>query len=204
MTSPLTASFWDEAHLARSIPLLGDTRAEHYAQVFDTVGPFSLSAATAPSVLEIGPGLARWLQSLPTTTMRRAIEISPVNRSKLSALGITAYPPSDVPIEEPVAELAVALSVFQHCTDTQVEELLAIVHRALRPGGSFYCNGIALIHGYEFLPGGVSVHRPLDAMIRLALAAKLQVAGVLEYRVPVPDSAAFMPITAWNLRLVRP
>jgi SAM-dependent methyltransferase len=193
----LTASFWDEAHLERSIPLLGDTQAEDYAKVFDQVGPFSHEVANARSVLEVGPGLARWLQSLAGGVTRRAIEISPVNRAKLAALGITAYPPEDVPIADPVADIAVALSVFQHCKDPQVEDLLEVAHRALRPGCSLYCNGIALMHGYTFAPGGVSFSRPLDSMIRLALAAKLQVAGVLEYRVPG------LCVTAWNLRLVK-
>ena len=197
--APLTPEFWNEAHSEVSVSLLGDTQAEDYAKLFNQVGPFTVEAENAGMVLEIGPGLGRWLASLPETTNRRAIEISPVNRVKLREQGVIAYSIEDhTQLDCARADLAVALSVFQHCTDAQVEEILKVVHASLRPGCSLYCNGIAVFQGYTLVGTGcVSLSRPLDAVLRMALRAGLLLTGVLEY--PVTG----MLVTAYLLRLTR-
>jgi hypothetical protein len=196
---PLTAEFWDDAHRRSSSNLLGDTTAEDYGRLFNQVGPFDHDVGWASSVLELGPGKGNWFRSLRSGVATFAVEISPVNRKKLADAGLccNAYAEQDWHHTD-CADMAVALSVFQHCDDSTVERLLAVCRRALRVGSALYCNGVAVIHGYQLVEGCVTIHRPLDAMIRMALRAGLSVTGVLE-QVAVGQG----PLTQWFLRLTR-
>lgn len=177
----LSPAFWDKAHERESIPLLGDTSAEDYYRIFNRISDdntFTDEVRLADTIYEVGPGLARFLADPTIKRARRhAYDISPVNRRKLRKLGISTAAPKDQTVD-----VAVALSVLQHCSSAQVQDIFHKVSCALAPSGSFYCNGIVCLDGYTLLPG-ISISRPLDAVIRMGLDAGLLVGGVKEYRV---------------------
>ncbi|MBU1767869.1 MAG: hypothetical protein KJ648_07195 [Candidatus Omnitrophica bacterium] len=175
---------WDEAHRTRSQTLLGYTTADDYHALFNQVGDFTLQVQRARQVLEVGPGLGSFLASLQPE-QRLALEISEVNKAKLRASRICLM--GDFPVPE-YADVAVCLSVLQHCDESQARVIFTKVAGALMRSvgwGPFYANAVEELEGLKLAPSEISRGWSLLELRRLAAWSRLELA---EHKtLPVPN-----------------
>ena len=179
---------WDEAHRTRSRPLLGYTTADDYHALFNQVGSFTPQVQRAQQVLEVGPGLGSFLASLQPE-QRLALEVSEVNKAKLRTAGVRIW--GDSPVPE-YADVAVCLSVLQHCDEDQARVIFAKVAAALRccwSWGPFYVNAVEEKDGLKLAPGEISRGWSILELRRLAAWSRLELA---EHKtLPVPNQPLF-------------
>lgn len=135
--------YWDKAHAQNSLTQLGRGSVENQYDYWSRVGPFLEDLDSAASVLDVGPGLGRYLAAQEGKD-RYAIDVSEVSRLRMRDMGVAAYAPGDIGGFD--IDLATCLSVVQHCDKRAVEIILSDVARALRVRGRFYVNGLDVGH----------------------------------------------------------
>ena len=137
--SETTVQYWDAAFRKNSGVSLGNTQAHEYADYFQKLETFAADFQDAESILDIGPGFGHFLAKHESKE-RYAIEVSPVGRKKIEALGVTVFAPKKV--EEEIVDIVTCLSVVQHCSKDEVEVIFKDAAKALKDGGTFYVNGV--------------------------------------------------------------
>ncbi|MFN7955776.1 MAG: class I SAM-dependent methyltransferase [bacterium] len=158
--------FWNDVFANDRSEWVAPHPPSYFLEYLSRVGdgfPERLQAAEA--VLDVGPGRARLLHSLPPTVAKFAIEVSEVNRRALHAAGIR----TDLPSRG--IDLAWSVSCFPHCPDATKARLLQDTARALRPGGHFYLECVEQRPGFsDDVPEGIRLPAgrfvvPLDRML---------------------------------------
>lgn len=144
--------WWDEVHRTAKVESLGGTTFGDYQKFLSTIGPFDSDLDNATAVMDVGPGLGRFLAGVCNHKQRFAIELSPENHVKLRERGISTFFPGELSEGADAAfhdfvGLATCISVFQHCSDTMVKTLLADVWASLQPRATLYCNGVSEYEG---------------------------------------------------------
>jgi SAM-dependent methyltransferase len=171
--------------------------------LLDHAGPFKRNWADANVLLDIGPGYARLLRG-SHSKIRLAVEISPVNRTRLAEHGIIALDPlstlrSELAERAGTVDLALSVSCFQHCDELMVRRLLKLAGTLLRPGGAAYFENIRQRAGYV---AGVTtvpnVCYPMDPE-RFASLAQAE-ALVPCQRYDMPPSEPGVPVLGYVLR----
>ncbi len=161
-------TFWDDVFANDRSEWVAPHPPSYFLDYLSTVGNgFPEHLAAAHSVLDVGPGRAQLLASLPATVERFAIEVSDVNRARLHAGGIRTDLPSGA------VDLAWSVSCFPHCPDDTKDRLMGRVAAALRPGALFFLECVEQRPGFSDsidehirLPAGRYVV-PVDRMIDL-------------------------------------
>ena len=188
--------FWDGVHRRGSVVHLGGTKAEDYTSYFGKAGPFAEDFAKAGAVLDIGPGLCRYLEACKGK-WRHAIEVSSVGRERVNSAGASAYEPGKVPAD--LSDLTTCLSVIQHCDELSTKVLIQDAARATRSGGRFYLNGVEGGHhtpSQEGLLYGGRFSYGVERMLEIAKGN-----GFTEFGREVYKLGA---LTVWILCLDRP
>jgi SAM-dependent methyltransferase len=183
--------FWDKAHQRGSGPHVRPKGPHRYTEYFELAGPFQEDVNASSAVLDIGPGMGQFLDSLEGKE-KYAIDVSSVSRERTRRMGGQAFEPGK--IGAGVVDLATCLSVVQHCDLEASRLIFSDASRALRPGGLFYLNaihGVSKGEPMSLLSRGRFAH-DLDELIELA---GFSVAGKHTHRV---GNAHF-----WILRLVK-
>ena len=182
--------FWNDVFANDRSEWVAPHPPEYFLEYLSRVGDgFANRLEAAHAVLDIGPGRARLLKSLPTNVAKYAIEVSDVNRRALHEAGIRTVLP------ERGIDLAWSVSCFPHCPNSTKARLLENAARALKPGGHFYLECVEQRPGFSDeipesirLPAGRFVV-PLERMLEEGRAQGLEPVaylGAIQYGADCP------------------
>jgi SAM-dependent methyltransferase len=163
--------FWDDVFSNDRSEWVAPHPPSYFLEYLSRAGNrFPDHLAAAGSVLDVGPGRARLLRSLPATVTKYALEVSEVNREALRLAGIHTELPGNA------VDLAWSVSCFPHCPDFTKTLLMRDTADALRPGGLFFVECVEQRPGFSDsiddsirLPAGRYV-MPMQRMIELGRA----------------------------------
>ena len=147
-----SSDFWNFVHRDRRVEWCADHPVKYFTDLFDRVGPFSEDLRGALSVLDVGPGYAQVLRSLPEHVRKYAVEVSEENRKRLGEHGIAAMEPGVQILTMCGVHLAWSVSCLPHCEWEMVRTLLHQVAAALVPGGRFYAESVDQREGFPDCP----------------------------------------------------
>mgnify|MGYP001575726255 CR=1 FL=1 len=134
----LPLSWWEGAHSAPLSLFLGTMPFEDHVRVFGAAGDFASALAASRAHLDVGPGCCVLIGG--STAARRAVyDLLP---PPAAPRGVEIYGPDNPP---PVGQfdLVTCGSVIQHLNAPQAAELLELIARSMRPGGSAW---LELVH----------------------------------------------------------